>query len=111
MGSASLYPGLSTPATAGETISLYGTGFGNPAGGGLVAGSATQSGDLVTAALSCWVGGLSAQAVGALASPGLYQINLTIPQGVPSGDNPVFCLYAGAGAENPTFPGALIAVQ
>lgn len=65
----------------------------------------------MTAALSCWVSELGAQAVGALVSPGLYQINLTIPQGVPNGDNPVFCIYATSGAENPTFPGALIAVQ
>jgi uncharacterized protein (TIGR03437 family) len=110
VGPADLYPGLSTPAKAGEIISLYGTGFGNPVGGGLVAGSVTQSGDLLTAALSCWVAELRAQAVGALASPGLYQINLTIPQGVPSGDNPVFCIYDGP-IRYPTFPGTLIAVQ
>jgi uncharacterized protein (TIGR03437 family) len=106
MAPSGLYPGLSTPAKAGETISLYGTGFG-PVPGGIVEGSATQSGNLSTAGLSCWVSGLNAQAVGALVSPGLYQINLTIPKGAPSGDNPVVCIYNF----NPTFPGALIAVQ
>lgn len=105
VGPAGLYPGLSTPAQVGETISLYGTGFG-PGSNGIVAGSATQSGTL-QAQLFCFVSGVSAQAVGALVSPGLYQINLTIPNGVPSGDNPVSCLYAFY----PTFPGALIAVQ
>ncbi len=105
MAPATLYPGLSTPAKAGETISMYGTGFG-PAPN-IVAGSATQTGSLSNAGLSCWVSGLNAQAEGALVSPGLYQINLTVPKGVPSGDNPVVCIYGFY----PTFPGALIAVQ
>lgn len=107
MAPASLYPGLSTPAKAGETISLYATGLGAPVDVDLVDGSATQSGNLSNAGLSCWISGLNAQAVGALVSPGLYQINLTIPQGVPSGDNPVVCIYNFY----PTFPGSLIAVQ
>ncbi len=105
MAPANLYPGASTPAQAGETVSLYGTGFG-PVSNPIVAGSATQSGTM-QAQLFCYVSGLSAQAVGALVSPGLYQINLTVPQGVPSGDNPVVCLYSFYS----TSPGALIAVQ
>lgn len=106
MAPASLYPGASTPAKPGEIIELYGAGFGSVPGG-LVEGSSTQSGSLSTAGLSCWVSGLNAQAVGALVSPGLYQINLTVPKGTPSGDNPVVCIYNFY----PTFPGALIAVQ
>jgi uncharacterized protein (TIGR03437 family) len=105
VGPSALYPGFSTPAKPGETISLYGTGFG-PIPDGIVPGSATQSG-LLAGRLNCWAAGLTAQAVGALVSPGLYQINLTVPQGVPSGDIPVTCVYA----EYPTFPGAIIAVQ
>jgi uncharacterized protein (TIGR03437 family) len=106
VGPASLYPGVSTPAKAGETISLYGTGFGGLAVGGIVAGSATQSGTLPLA-VNCWVSGLRAPGVGALVSPGLYQINLTVPQGVAAGDNPVVCVYG----VYPTSPGVLIAVQ
>jgi len=105
VGPTSLYPGSSTPAKAGETISLYGVGFG--AASTVVAGSATQSGTLTIPAGYCWVSGISAQAAGALVSPGLYQINLTIPQSVPSGDNPVLCIQNFY----PTFPGAIIAVQ
>ena len=105
MAPANLYLGSSTPAKVGETIELYGTGFG-PVPGGIVAGSATQTGSLNTG-LSCWVSGLNAQAVGALVSPGLYQINLTVPKGAPSGDNPVVCIYNFYA----TFPGALISLQ
>lgn len=67
MAPTNLYPGFSTPAKAGEIISLYGTGFGSVPGG-IVAGSATQTGNLNTG-LSCWVLGLNAPAVGALVSP------------------------------------------
>jgi uncharacterized protein (TIGR03437 family) len=106
VGPTSLYPGSSTPAKAGETISLFGVGFG--AGEGMVvAGSATQSIAITIQDGSCWVSGIEAQAAGALVSPGLYQINLTIPHGVPSGDNPVLCIPTFY----PTFPGAIIAVQ
>jgi uncharacterized protein (TIGR03437 family) len=106
VGPTSLYPGLSTPAKVGETISLYGVGFA-PTGVMIVAGSATQSGPIAIPTGYCWVSGFSAQAVATLVSPGLYQINLTIPKGVPSGDNPVLCIQNFY----PTFPGAIIAVQ
>lgn len=109
VGPASLYPGSTTPAKAGETISIYGTGFGPPTNGPIVSGSATQSGPLLpdTGGLSCFISGISAHTVGALVGPGLYQFNITIPNGVKSGDNPVNCIYA----VYPTSPGALIAVQ
>jgi len=102
---ASLYPGASTPAKVGETISVYGVGFGIPAGSSLVAGSATQTAALT--APECSISGLAAPTVGALVSPGLYQFNITIPAGVKSGDNLLNCLYLVV----PTFPGALVAVQ
>lgn len=102
---AGLYPGASTPAKAGETISVYGVGFGIPAGSNLIAGSATQTAALT--APTCSISGLPAQTVGALVSPGLYQFNITIPADVKSGDSLLNCLYLAV----PTFPGALIAVQ
>jgi uncharacterized protein (TIGR03437 family) len=105
VGPANLYPGASTPAKKGETISVYGVGFGIPAGSNLVAGSATQTAALT--APNCSISGLSAPTAGALVSPGLYQFNITIPSGVKSGDNLLTCLYLVV----PSFPGALIAVQ
>jgi uncharacterized protein (TIGR03437 family) len=45
IGPASLYPGSSTPAKAGELVVVYGIGFGLP-GTTIVNGSSTQSGSL-----------------------------------------------------------------
>jgi uncharacterized protein (TIGR03437 family) len=109
VGPAALYPGYTTPAKVGEIISVYGVGFGLPDSGTVVNGAATQSGALRSegSGFDCWISGIYAQTVGALVSPGLYQFNITIPNGVKSGDNNLSCVYF----PNPTFPGALIAVQ
>jgi len=107
LGPATLFPGSSTPATPGETIILVLYGLGPPAGNGPTAGSATQSGSL-PATPQCWISGLPATVVGvALISPGLYQLNITVPTQAAAGDNPITCNYQGY----PTFPGTLIAVQ
>jgi uncharacterized protein (TIGR03437 family) len=106
LGSASLYPGSSTPASPKETVVLYAVGFGLPATA-LVNGSATQSGSLPVLPV-CQIGGAPATvAFAGLISPGLYQLNLTIPATAPSGDNAVSCTYNGA----TTPSGDLITVQ
>ena len=78
-----------TPAKPGETIVLYGTGFGatNPA---------IPNGMLVTAALALvtpptiTIGGTGVQpAFAGLTGPGLYQFNVTVPATAPDGDVPV----------------------
>jgi len=66
-------------------------GFGLPAGR-LTGGSATQSGTLPEK-LTCTLGARPAAASIALVSPGLYQINLTVPSDAPLGDNPLTCVY------------------
>lgn len=106
LGPASLYPGSSTPAMPGETVVLYAVGFGLPTGS-LVNGSATQSGSLPTLPV-CTIGGNPA-VVGfaGLISPGLYQLNVTVPMSAANGDNPVSCSYEGF--TTPT--GDLITVQ
>jgi uncharacterized protein (TIGR03437 family) len=87
-----LYPGYSTPASRGETIVLYAVGFGLPSSA-IVNGSATQAGSLPTLP-TCTIGGNPA-AVGfaGLISPGLYQLNVTVPLFTNSGDNPISCSY------------------
>ena len=79
LGPTSLYPGLSTPAKPNEPVSLYAVGFGLPTAA-LSNGSSSQSGSLATLPV-CTVGGNpAAVSFAGLISPGLYQINLTIPE-------------------------------
>jgi uncharacterized protein (TIGR03437 family) len=110
IGPASLFPGASTPARPGETVVLYGTGFGptNPAFDGTVVVSPaslidppqfTVGAQAVTAAFA------------GLVAPGLYQMNLTIPA-LPSGsvgvvDLPVTATAGGSKTQANLF----IAVQ
>jgi uncharacterized protein (TIGR03437 family) len=104
VGPASLFPGASTPARRGETISLWATGFGLPATP-LVAGSSTQSGPLPSTP-ACYLGGATAQVAAALVSPGLYQLNVTVGDNAAAGDNHFFCTFGSTSTL-----GALIAVQ
>ena len=106
LGPTSLYPGLSTPAAPNEVIVVYGVGFGLPVTA-IVNGSSTQSGMLPSNPV-CQIGGYNASvSFSGVISPGLYQINLTVPESAKSGDSPLICTYNGA----TTLPGALISVQ
>jgi len=106
VGSDTLYPGYSTPAKPNETIQIYAVGFGLP-NGTITAGSSSQTGTL-PANPACTVGGNPASvAFAGLISPGLYQINLTIPGNASSGDNPIGCSYGGSA----TPVGDLVTVQ
>ena len=70
-------------------------GFGLPSTT-LTDGSASQSGVLQPLPV-CSVGSNpAAVSFAGLISPGLYQINLTIPPGTPSRDNPIGCTFKGA---------------
>ena len=93
LGAATLYPGATTPAKPGESIVIYAIGFGLPVNP-LTNGSSSQSGSLFSAPV-CQVGGSPASAIATLISPGLYQLNLTIPSNAQSGDNPISCTYNG----------------
>jgi len=83
-----------SPARPGETIILWGVGFGltaNP----LVNGSSSQSGTL-PGKPEIQIGGVDGTVTFAgLVSPGLYQINMTIPTSAANGDNPVTCSWNG----------------
>ena len=107
VGAASLYPGLSTPAAAGETIALFGTGLGqtNPA---------ISDGNLVSAPAPCVsnptvsIGGANAQVVYCgLISAGVYQVNVIVPSSTASG-TPAVLMTAGALT---SATGAVITVQ
>jgi len=94
-----LLPGVtSTPAHPGETIQLYGTGFGptNPA---------QPTGQLFNTAVQLanpaqvTIGGVSATVVFAgLVGPGLYQLNVTVPA-LPNGDAAVVATVGGVSTQ------------
>jgi uncharacterized protein (TIGR03118 family) len=107
VGATTLYAGLSTPAVSGETIGLYGTGFGqtNPA---------ISSGTIVTTPQTCataptvTVGAAPAQvAYCGLVAAGLYQVNVTIPAGTQSGNNIVVITFGTVSSNS----NAMITVQ
>ena len=92
VGPTTLDPGMTTPAAPGETIVLYADGLG-AVSGTIVPGSIVQSGTLlVTPAVQIGNDTISYNAdvkfVG-LISPGLYQINIVVPDSVPPGDNQI----------------------
>lgn len=96
IGATTLYANLSTPAAPGETIALYGTGFGttNPA---------TADGQIVTtpAAIvtppTVTIGGVTAQVTyAALVGAGLYQINVVVPSSLANADQPVVATVGSA---------------
>lgn len=106
LGPSPLYPGSSTPARPGETIILYGNGFGATSSP-VLAGSAQQSG-LLSPLPSVSIGGLPAivQFAG-LVFPGEYQFNVVVPQNVAAGNQPVVATLGGRGTQS----GAVIAIQ
>ena len=107
VGPATLFPGASTPAKAGETVSLVAFGLAIPKNNA-VEGSATQTGPTRVGDLRCWISGRFIDNVpNAFISPGLVQLNVTIPDGTPSGDNPIMC----AAGDRPFPPGSMITVQ
>ena len=87
LGPANLIPGLATvPAKLGDTILLFGTGFGPTA-------PPVQIGQIVNSAplpgVTIRIGGVTVtpQFAGVV-TPGVYQFNLVVPS-VPNGDNTV----------------------
>ena len=105
-GSASLYPGSTTPAAPGETVVLYANGFGATSSP-VVSGSSSQGGAL-SPLPAVTIGGIAAQvSFAGLISPGLYQINVTVPSNAPSGDNAVVSVVNGS----PVQPVPLITIQ
>jgi len=106
IGPPSLYPGSTTPAKPGETVVLYANGFG-PTSQAVLSGAITQSGNLSPLPVVT-IGGMAASVwYAALISPGLFQLNVTIPANAPNGDNPLVVGVNGVAAS----PVGLITVQ
>lgn len=100
LGKAGLFasaPNLTTPAKAGETIILYGTGFG-PTDPTLPAGQLATSIANLSNSFKVTIGGLPASvSFAGLVPPyaALYQFNVQVPTGAQPGDQPVVIEIGG----------------
>jgi uncharacterized protein (TIGR03437 family) len=96
------------PAHPGETITVYGIGFGATAMGP-VPGAPPTAADSISSSYSVQIGGMNASASYAGVTPGsagLYQLNVTVPAGLAAGTYPIVLMVSGA--STPT--GAFLAV-
>jgi uncharacterized protein (TIGR03437 family) len=108
---AGLYPG-STPAAKGETVTLWGTGFGATSPS-VAPGQTPGSGAVayVNAPPAVTIGGATATVVGAALNPaalGLYQIAIVVPGAAASGDQ---AIVATVGGQSSPARGILFSVQ
>lgn len=83
-----------TPARPGETIILYAFGLGLPSAPP-VNGASTQSGSLPVLPRVQVGGAAAAVSFAGLISPGLYQLNVIVPNGIRSGDSTLTLTYNG----------------
>jgi uncharacterized protein (TIGR03437 family) len=95
-----------TPAQPGETVVLYGVGFGLPSAT-LADGSSSQFGTLPTPPTIQIGGAEAAVQFAGIISPGLYQFNVVVPRSAANGDNTLTASYGGF----TTTVGTVIAVQ
>ncbi len=103
---ASQSPGVaSRPAVAGETIVLWGTGFGPTA-------ERVPSGQMITkaypladpGALRVTIGGRAARVIFAgVTIPGVYQINVEVPAGLEGADHALLAEIGGMRTQNDAF--------
>jgi len=106
VGPVRLYPGLSTPAKPGETVSIYANGFG-PTSSPVVSGSMSQSGSLPVPPV-IKIGGANAFVqYYSLVAPGEFLFNVVVPASLADGDQPITATYNGL----TTQPGTLISIQ
>jgi uncharacterized protein (TIGR03437 family) len=108
LGPPNLLPNATTtPAAPGETVILYAVGFG-PTNPPLPTGQLVTTAEPLANNVQITIGGAVAQvSFAGLSGPGLYQFNVTVPAGLPSGDATLAATIGGV----PTQSGVLITVQ
>src|SRR5205823_3426155 len=82
------------PAKKGEIVELYGTGFG-PTNPPVPAGQPFSGAAPTTNPITVTIGGVSQTVTGYVVGAGLYQLNVTIPANVASGDIPLQASVGG----------------
>jgi uncharacterized protein (TIGR03437 family) len=99
LGAPNLLPGLvTTPAQPGETILLYGTGFG-PTNPPLPTGQLITTAEPLANMVQITIGGVNANVTFAgLVTPGLYQFNVVVPN-LPAGDAAVLAMIGGIASQ------------
>ena len=98
IGPTTLFPGATTPAKPGETILLYGNGFG-ATNSAVQSGSIMQSG-VLTPTPVVTIGGIAAKVQFAgLVEPGEFQFNVVVPTGLGNGDQTITATYGGASTQ------------
>jgi uncharacterized protein (TIGR03437 family) len=107
IGPTTLYPGYSTPAAPGETVVIYGNGFGATSTA-VTAGAVSQSGTLSPLPVIA-IGGVAAQVqfAGLNVAPGEFQFNVVVPSTLTAGDLPIVATYNGLTTQT----GTLVTVQ
>lgn len=94
----------STPAKAGETLVLYANGFGGGTDKPIPNGGLITTPLMLTMLPTVTIGGASAKVVFAgLTAPGLYQINVVVPNGLAAGDNAIQAEIAGVASQANAF--------
>jgi protocatechuate 3,4-dioxygenase beta subunit len=96
IGPAKLIDGVTTvPAKPGETIQLFGTGFG-PTTPGVTAGTVVTTPMQTSTPVTVQIDSTAAEVTYAgLTSAGLYQINVTVPSTLADGEYPVTAEVSG----------------
>jgi uncharacterized protein (TIGR03437 family) len=98
VGAPSLIAGA-TPAQPGEVVLLYGTGFGptDPATPANQLAASGTANPLPANSVQITIGGVAADVIfgGRIAGAGLYQFDVTVPSGLPSGDAAVVATIGG----------------
>jgi len=103
LGPTNLFPGLTTPARPGETILLFGTGFG-PTTPAIVSGQVLAGPARLTSPITITFGGVSVTPdFAGLSATGLYQFNIRVPDSAPNGDVPVVATIGGVSTQSNVF--------
>ena len=95
VGPSNTFPYNTRPVKAGETLVLFGLGFG-PTAPHVPAGQAFSGAAPTSSAVTITIGGVPASvAFSGIAEAGLYQFNLAVPPGTGSGDQALMATVGG----------------
>lgn len=95
VGPTTLVPNNSTPAAPGETIVLFGTGFGVTTPGAVSGGVVSTAAPLLLTPAILFDNVPGKVVFAGLIATGVYQFNVVVPSGLPDGDVPVVASTGG----------------